>query len=299
MKRAIFLLVAVLCASATSAQERRELNPLNEFSESDCGVRNEFRDWRARDYLNVGYVFQTSFDRAFNDGPPLTANTKRGWGMSVVYGTSYILHRRPVLGRLRFGVDATWLDVNYANGQTTRLYDGKARTHQLDLGMGIGPAVRFGVARNWTVDVHFRYNPTFATYYNEAESWKNARLGYASMWTSGAAASWRLLSLGAEVRFGRGTYRRLDWEEYVVPDIPLNLPPIRFPQPAGPRSAMGSMSDSAAGETRAVPSGVVVAQHPGGNPGTGGGASYIYGTTDDRVMKLRTIGARVYVGLRF
>lgn len=214
--------------------------------------------WRDmnRDYLNVGYVFQTSFDKFYNDGPPLTANTKKGWGMSVVYGTSYILHREPVWNRVHFGLDATWVDANYVEGKLIR---GTARTHQMDLGMGIGPAMHIDAGGDWMVEIHFRYNPTFSTFYNEARTWEEARIGYASMWTSGASASWRRLALGAEVRFGGGNYHMLDYSARdQTPWTGASMPP----DPQGP-----------------------------GGP--------IEGSLHDRVMRMRTIGARVFVGMRF
>lgn len=261
----------IFAVGAASAQ--RELNPLNTHSsrfrhpvrhgrhgETRLKIRRlgycDERQNRRTDYLNVGYVFQTSFDQAFNDGPPLTANTKKGFGASVVYGTSYVLHRRPVLGRLHFGIDATWVDVNYSHGKLIR---GTARTQQLDLGVGVGPAVHIRAARDLTVDVHFRYNPTFSTFYDEARPGEEVRMGYASMWTGGAAASWRRFSLGGEVRFGCGRYRMVDFAgRDRTPWTAATMPP----DPMGP-----------------------------GGP--------ISGDLHNRFLYLRTIGARVYVGFKF
>ncbi len=264
----------IFCANA------QELNPLN--TDSDCddkptqqSVRcrncivyfNDNGDLRVHRYkqswLNVGYVIQSSFDRFhFPDGaPPLTANSKKGWGMNVTYGTSYTLHRTPVLSILHFGIDAVWVDFNYVKGRMVRYVDRgrKPMTRQLDLAMGVGPAVHIAAARNLDVDVYFRYNPTLATYHNESRDRAEARLGYGTMFTSGFSVAWSGFALGGEMRLGHSDYHMLDWRD-------------RDRTAFNPRE------------------GVTNPMFPGGP---------IAGTTHHKVMKLRTFGGRIFLGYRF
>lgn len=58
--------------------------------------------WRPK-YVNLSFVSQ-KLD--FGEGEKL----KSRFGAAFTTGRSYYLHKKPVAGMIRFGIDATWID---------------------------------------------------------------------------------------------------------------------------------------------------------------------------------------------
>lgn len=96
--------------------------------------------WRPK-YVNLSFVSQ-KLD--FGEGEKL----KSRFGAAFTTGRSYYLHKKPVAGMIRFGIDATWIDLSYANYSREETYDDgygteieKLTAHQAEIGMP-GRAVR-------------------------------------------------------------------------------------------------------------------------------------------------------------
>lgn len=88
-------------------------------------------------YVNFNYAFQ---DIKLKGSDKVSSDVAAAL---TVGHTFYLFKSRPLGGMVRFGVDATWIDVNYAyydlsSGSTT---SGSDRVHQLELGMQVGPSV--------------------------------------------------------------------------------------------------------------------------------------------------------------
>lgn len=65
--------------------------------------------WKDRaKYFNLGYVKQTLADRTYG------GELKSDFGASLSWGKTYYLHRKPLFGMLKFGLDWSWMDINYA-----------------------------------------------------------------------------------------------------------------------------------------------------------------------------------------
>ena len=71
--------------------------------------------WRPK-YVNLSFVSQ-KLD--FGEGEKL----KSRFGAAFTTGRSYYLHKKPVAGMIRFGIDATWIDLSYANYSREETYD--------------------------------------------------------------------------------------------------------------------------------------------------------------------------------
>lgn len=126
------------------------------------------------------------------------------WGAAFTKGRTYNLHK-PIANFLVFGLDATWLDLNYAQYKTSKLGDG---LHQADISiMGIGPSVNLYPVGKLGIHGYIRYNPTYATFFNE--DFSTALGGYSSVMVSGGSISYGVISLGAEARWGTGKYKDL------------------------------------------------------------------------------------------
>ena len=39
---------------------------------------------------------------------------KSDFGAAIVWGKTYYLHKKPLAGMIKFGIDWSWMDLNYA-----------------------------------------------------------------------------------------------------------------------------------------------------------------------------------------
>ena len=93
MKKISFILLALLCwSSMVSAQENN----------------NRLR----KKYRNLSFVKQ-EFEPASYFGMDQTL--KSNFGAAFTVGRTFYLHKKPIAGLIRFGLDATWFDLNYTN----------------------------------------------------------------------------------------------------------------------------------------------------------------------------------------
>ena len=93
MKKISFILLVLLCwSSMVSAQENN----------------NRLR----KKYRNLSFVKQ-EFEPAYYFGMDQTL--KSNFGAAFTVGRTFYLHKKPIAGLIRFGLDATWFDLNYTN----------------------------------------------------------------------------------------------------------------------------------------------------------------------------------------
>ncbi len=200
MKKTLLIIaLAVFCAQAVSAQ----------------------RVGRPRKaYNNFSYVAE----QKISDPATGALLGEADWGAAFTKGRTYNLHR-PIAGFLVFGIDATWLDLNYASYGTSLLGN---KLHQADISMGVGPSINLYPVSKLGIHGYFRYNPTFATCISE--DFSALMGGYSSVFVSGGAISFGAISVGAEARWGEGKYKDFGgnfWDkaiEDVVDDLPIDVP---------------------------------------------------------------------------
>ena len=54
---------------------------------------------------------------------------KSDFGAAIVWGKTYYLHKKPLAGMIKFGIDWSWMDLNYAQYKLeTYDYDTKRPT---------------------------------------------------------------------------------------------------------------------------------------------------------------------------
>lgn len=160
-------------------------------------------------YTNIGYSIPTlSIDNSSRD------LLKSNVGVGFTTGRSYILHPKPIAGMIRIGIDATWVDLNYANykyqGPGAALLEDKPHIHQAEVGVGFGPSVHVSPIADLGVHAYFRFNPSFSALIDNSDRDDLVVMGgYTSFFVAGGAVSWRFISLGAEARWGSGKYTRI------------------------------------------------------------------------------------------
>lgn len=102
--------------SETQSSQREDslLQVVNELSgrvkKTEDAARNE-RIWKKRaKYFNIGYIT----NQTLTDKVDAEAEWKSDFGVSLAFGKTYYLHKKPLLNMIKFGIDATWFDISYA-----------------------------------------------------------------------------------------------------------------------------------------------------------------------------------------
>ena len=160
---------------------------------------------RRNKYINISFASSTMEQDNF---PKLKSN----YGVGFTVGKTFYLHKQPIANCLRFGIDATWFDINYTNYKIEHItYWGtdKYDYHQGDVSMHVGPSLTITPVKNLNIVGYFRYAPTFSGLYANDEFSGN----YASMFVGGASLSYGVIGLGIESRFGNCKYNAFSFEE--------------------------------------------------------------------------------------
>lgn len=153
-------------------------------------------------YLNIGYAFQQL--KCVDNGLLLNND----YGVSFAIGHTYFLHRKPFANLLKVGLDATFFDLNvadYTDYYARRYNEGEEsdRTMQVAIGMHIGPSLTFlPPVKGLQGNLYVRYAPSFSGMLVNAEFYHN----YAGFWLSGFAVSYKLISVGMELRWSSADY---------------------------------------------------------------------------------------------
>lgn len=154
-----------------------------------CGtIHSHGQDFRPK-YYNLGFTMQDLTNSRRND--------KRGFGAAITIGRSYILHSDAIAGIVRFGIDATWCDLNVAIHN-----DPPSAPVQYTLGVGVGPSVHVNPIGRLGLHTYLRFIPSLSRTEHSSTDVIHVSLRYASIFTAGGAISWGMFSLGAEARWG-------------------------------------------------------------------------------------------------
>ena len=224
----------------SSQREDSLLQVVNELSDrvqkTEDAARNE-RIWKKRaKYFNIGYITnQTLTDKV---------DAEAEWkSVSLTFGKTYYLHKKPLLNMIKFGIDATWFELSYAKysepdvfaegGSYTRAYndyssgyedyyeeDFDLGIHQIDASMHVGPSVTVNPVGDLKVAAYFHYVPTYSMVVID-DSFGH---GYVSNFAFGASVAYKAISVGIEHRWAKkATYNGLSFDEegmdYDAPDF--------------------------------------------------------------------------------
>ena len=179
-------------------------------------------EWRSKS-INFGYV-SSSFKV---DDVKASSN----FGATFNVTKTYFLHK-PISNILRFGIDATWIDLNYSKYKFETppmfsTFDSEDESyqngsgHQLEIAMRVGPSITVEPVSGLAVRAYFQYAPTFAClfekadvndgyYYDDEDESETVLWGnYASMFVAGAQVSYKIIGAGIEGKFGKPKYKQL------------------------------------------------------------------------------------------
>lgn len=143
-------------------------------------------------------------------------NVKSKGGASITFGNTYFIKPVSVGNVLRFGIDATWIDLNYDyyNVQyrnTSMVYD------QIEAGVQVGPSLTLTPTDLIRMSAYFRYAPTLSILLGN----DHTEVAYGSYCVGGINASYKFLGIGVESRFGTSKYRPLKLVGSIVEGDPI------------------------------------------------------------------------------
>lgn len=155
--------------------------------------------WKNRaKYFNLAYVNQSL------NGPKLGREYISDMGFSLSWGKTWYLHQRPIANMVKFGLDWSWLDVNYAKYTTSGENSGMG---QVDVAMQVGPSVTVNPVDRLKASLYFRVSPTYS-----GISHDDLTHSYVTFCNFGLTLAWRVLSLGVEFRSGGAEYNTVGFE---------------------------------------------------------------------------------------
>lgn len=157
------------------------------------------KEWR-RKFINLSFTNATMSQDNVQD-------LKSNYGAAFTVGRTFFLHK-PIGDMLRFGIDATWFDINYTNYDIEHITfweTNKYQYHQGEVSMHVGPSITFEPIKKFAVHAYFQYAPTFAALYTGDS--KTFYGNYASLWVAGGNISYSVIGLGIEGRFGKTNYK--------------------------------------------------------------------------------------------
>lgn len=112
-------------------------------------------------YINISFANSTMEQDNF---PELKSN----YSVGFIVGKTFYLHKKPIANCLRFGIDATWFDINYTNYKIehiTYLGTDKYDYHQGEVSMHVGLSLTITPVKGFNICGYFRYAPTFSGIY--------------------------------------------------------------------------------------------------------------------------------------
>lgn len=158
-------------------------------------------------YRNLSFTTTTMRQ---DDVPDLKSN----YGAAFTVGRTFYLHKNPIAGMLRFGIDATWFDLNYANYKIEHITyweTNEHNYHQGEVSMQVGPSVVLNPVSKLNIHAYFRYAPAFSVIY--AGDGDGFYGNYATLFVGGGSVSYGMIGLGIESRFGSCNYKEFGADE--------------------------------------------------------------------------------------
>ena len=171
--------------------------------------------WKRRaQYINISYVLQSlKSDRT---------TLKSDLAFALKIGRTYYMHKKPIAGIMKFGLDWSYIDINFAKypnfptSYTTptppEIELANLGIMQIEAGMGIGPSLTFNPVGQLNMCLYFHITPSYSMMTQNHELYHH----YSTFFNAGISIYYRTISIGIENRWSGATnydgiaMRRLD-----------------------------------------------------------------------------------------
>ena len=233
MKKILFTLtIALLATTWAMAQENenadKRLDSLQQVvdklaTQIDDSEEADMQQkiWKDRaKYFNLSYVKQK-----------LQSNDIEGFqresdfGVAISRGRTYYLHKKPILKMIKFGIDWTQFDINYAKyGKITEDFsestggsvsggeesmDLELGMHQFDFGMHFGLSLTVNPVAHLKVSGYYRFAPSGSLILLDDD----VSVQFVPFNVFGGAISYKVISIGVEARKGSAKYKNFSVNE--------------------------------------------------------------------------------------
>lgn len=182
------------------------VNLTNEMNAKLDYMAKQEKIWGRKKYFNIAYGM-LSLDRGSN-----LDKLSSDFAVSISRGNTYYLHKKPLFGMLKFGLDWTFFDIaaaQYSAGMSD--FEESSTIYKAEIAMQFGPSITINPVDFLKVNLYFRYDPSFSAMYGD-----EFKCGYGSYFNTGLAASYKVISLGAEYRWGSTSFKidgeNQDWK---------------------------------------------------------------------------------------
>ena len=182
---------------------------------SEPAVEKPVSETPRKKYFNIGFVNQKFTTPSYYG---FDQKLKSNYGVSISRGRTYFLHKKPLARMIRFGIDATWIDINFTNYKLQYEYGGSdysfgyggyeeetetTNFYQVEVAMQVGPSITVSPIKNLNVNAYFRYAPGFSGLY-DSDSFHGA---FSSYFVGGGTVYYKMIGVGVEARFGSCKYK--------------------------------------------------------------------------------------------
>lgn len=195
-------------------------------SEKDALNKKIWND-RAK-YFNIYYSNQSLTQEDIN------GTWKSDFGAAIAMGKTFYLHKKPILGMIKFGIDWSYFDINFAkytddwgffNGDYDYMMNGgggggnywyengsyyddymygisSEDVYQAEIATAIGVSVTINPYDHIKAAGYFRVAPSYSMLY-AAEDFSSS---YGTFFMAGGSIAYKVISLGVEARWGKTKY---------------------------------------------------------------------------------------------
>lgn len=186
--------------------------------------KKQDRVWGRSKYFNIAFGSQYLTNNLFKDKDFYDNDIT----LSFTVGRTFYIPREPLFGMVKFGIDWSYLDVNFSKYEFEDIYDydyvyddqqdgtwndptytdedinSSYNTYKVEIGMQVGPSITVNPIDYLKVSLYFRYAPSLSimSAFTDGET----SYGYGSYFTFGLAASYKVISVGIEKRWGSCSY---------------------------------------------------------------------------------------------
>ncbi len=179
------------------------------------------RVWGRKSLMGISWVVsQTLTDKTTDN------EWEQEFAIGLQWGKTYYLHRKPIAGMIKFGIDWNWTDVTYAkyknpledmaNAPTPYYEEGDdlftdidLGMQQIDYGMAIGPSITVNPVGHLKAAAYFHYIPTGSMVLMDSE----ISAAYVGNMAWGMTVSHKAFFVGFESRWGTGKYGKFDIDD--------------------------------------------------------------------------------------
>ena len=164
-------------------------------------------------YLNLNYMKATMESGG--------VKVKSDYSAGLTAGRTFYVHKNPLAGMIRIGIDWSYLDLNFSqfsNEYIDEEYVDEYKNYKIEAGMQVGPSVTISPVQNLHFNAYARFAPCYSGMVDS--DFEKVSSAYASFFVTGASVSYSVISLGLENRWGTTTYK----EDGVSSDIKMSGP---------------------------------------------------------------------------